>query len=651
MIQRHASNDWSIARYNPWSYSTVEQAILAFFSELQQAMPDDPQNRRKQLLGKWASRLVPLTSVGSLLGVDPSGPLAALADLIVGDRSPERLHSDAKTSLRELTKPVLMVLDDLDRLEPDQLLLTFKLVRMLGRLPNVYYLLSYDEDTLLDVLQRSGLVSDNKARARSYLEKMVQVRLDVPPVLPSQRLTLMNSALTSVLASNEILLDTQATERLSRAWTCCLESYLNQPRSIKRLMTQVDAFWPEVAGEVDFVDYVAMVFLTTFERGVFDLVLANRAELTSPNGTLLWALPTEKESHEERLERWRKSVGSLDVRHPERILDLLTELFLPLRGARENRIHTWSTFEDLRKRQAVGHPDYFHRYIVLGLPQDDLADSTVTKALSDFAEHKDTPETQSFLDQLALDPRRALTKARDQWELMQGATIPLLRIFVEHYRGSKSIPTVGFEPPKSSAIASATEELLAALQDAQATDVIKSMTTSDDGLILASDILWGYASKAASEVMPWISQSIAIVSTAIEKRLDSVSRDEFRSNQTGIFACIWPWRHFTSPDYVREYMWKRLDGADWDLEDALALIVPIQSVSGGEGQFQQMSELDRQSVESFLGLKRAADALPPSETSEDDLRRERGKVEWHDRRSYGRAALRAMIDGSDSASG
>jgi predicted KAP-like P-loop ATPase len=77
--------------------------------------------------------------------------------------------------------PVLVVLDDLDRLTPDELPLVFKLVRLVGRLPNVYYLLRYDERTLLDVLRRTDLVGDDEARGRDHLEKMVQVRLDLAP--------------------------------------------------------------------------------------------------------------------------------------------------------------------------------------------------------------------------------------------------------------------------------------------------------------------------------------------------------------------------------------------------------------------------------------------------------------------------------------
>jgi hypothetical protein len=116
-----------------------------------------------------------------VVGVDASGTVGLVGALIAGDRSPEKLRAEAADGLAGLEHPILVVLDDLDRLDPDELLFTFKLVRMLGRLPNVYYLIAYDEDTLLDILRRTDLVGDAPGRAQQYLEKMVQVRLDVPP--------------------------------------------------------------------------------------------------------------------------------------------------------------------------------------------------------------------------------------------------------------------------------------------------------------------------------------------------------------------------------------------------------------------------------------------------------------------------------------
>jgi predicted KAP-like P-loop ATPase len=116
-----------------------------------------------------------------VVGVDASGTVGLVGALIAGDRSPEKLRAEAADGLAGLEQPILVVLDDLDRLDPDELLFTFKLVRMLGRLPNVYYLIAYDEDTLLDILRRTDLVGDAPGRAQLYLEKMVQVRLDVPP--------------------------------------------------------------------------------------------------------------------------------------------------------------------------------------------------------------------------------------------------------------------------------------------------------------------------------------------------------------------------------------------------------------------------------------------------------------------------------------
>ena len=75
-----------------------------------------------------------------------------------------------------------MVLDDIDRLHAEELLMVFKLVRLVGRLPNVYYLLAYDEATVLAVITNTKLAGNDMDRARRYLEKMVQLRLVVPPI-------------------------------------------------------------------------------------------------------------------------------------------------------------------------------------------------------------------------------------------------------------------------------------------------------------------------------------------------------------------------------------------------------------------------------------------------------------------------------------
>ncbi|WP_399136029.1 P-loop NTPase fold protein [Streptomyces sp. NBUA17] len=56
----------------------------------------------------------------------------------------------------------MAITDDLGRLAPEELLVVFKPVRLAGHLPNVYYPISTDEQTLQDVLQRTDPVGSKR---------------------------------------------------------------------------------------------------------------------------------------------------------------------------------------------------------------------------------------------------------------------------------------------------------------------------------------------------------------------------------------------------------------------------------------------------------------------------------------------------------
>jgi predicted KAP-like P-loop ATPase len=142
-----------------------------------------------------------------------------------------------------------VILDDLDRLAPDELLLVFKLVRLLGRLPNIYYLMCYDEQTLLDVLARSDLVGDSHERALDYMEKIVQVRIDVPPLREVQISQGVDNAINTILGDEE--LEPIDIERIAEAYREHLADRLTTPRAIRRLFAQVDAFYGPIKDEVN----------------------------------------------------------------------------------------------------------------------------------------------------------------------------------------------------------------------------------------------------------------------------------------------------------------------------------------------------------------------------------------------------------------
>lgn len=84
--------------------------------------------------------------------------------------------SELVAALRQLSRRIVVFVDDLDRLEPSEASEVLRLIRAVADFPNVIYVLSYDPDVVGSTLQKAVQVDDGRA----FLEKIVQVSFRVP---------------------------------------------------------------------------------------------------------------------------------------------------------------------------------------------------------------------------------------------------------------------------------------------------------------------------------------------------------------------------------------------------------------------------------------------------------------------------------------
>jgi predicted KAP-like P-loop ATPase len=146
--------------------------------------------------------------------------------------------------LRLLGKPVLVVADDIDRLDAQELAALLKAVRLLGRFPGVHYLLAYDQATLLDVLSTSATVGSSRCRALAYLEKIVQYPLPIPPAQRPQLDRMLRTRLTGIVVESGHELDNQAADRFSLVYQALMVRTLTTIRSVQRYLTQARTYLP-----------------------------------------------------------------------------------------------------------------------------------------------------------------------------------------------------------------------------------------------------------------------------------------------------------------------------------------------------------------------------------------------------------------------
>ena len=401
--------DWKVVELNPWMVADLPSMIEEFFASLLSALPDGKKGKAiRRKVARYAKAVSPMTSPLRLFGVNAEEALEFLGGVLDGDQSLDARRTELEEALRKHNKPILLIADDLDRLQPDELLLIFKLVRLLGRLPNTYYVLAFDERTALDVLGSTDLARKDPARALAYLEKVVQIRLDLPPAHPGQVGRLLDKLLTAITDKHGVVMAKADNYRLSRAYHEHMASHLQEPRQVKRYCAQLEATYPLVKDEVDFSDFAVVTFLRTFHPGVVPTLVRHKEELTRT--TFEWG---QKPSHDARLDNWRKRLCKSGVQESElpSLLKLLGELFLPIKGAVDHTEYTG--FDDSHRRdRRVDTAEYFDRYFYLGVGESDIEDSKVRAAIEEVLEVDPGPAWAAVVELVQVNSEFVLDKLR-----------------------------------------------------------------------------------------------------------------------------------------------------------------------------------------------------------------------------------------------
>ena len=131
-------------------------------------------------------------------------------------------QNDAKES----KKRILIVLDDLDRLDSNEVLAMFRLIKTFGNLPNIMFLLVYDNDIVSAIVEKHFPESKGK-----YLDKFIQLRVNM---LPARKQRIVDQLKDSILKSCDIKECSYMADKLSNAGHFCSEQYIHDLAKMKQ---------------------------------------------------------------------------------------------------------------------------------------------------------------------------------------------------------------------------------------------------------------------------------------------------------------------------------------------------------------------------------------------------------------------------------
>lgn len=260
-----------VVPFNPWWFSGQENLARAFLGQLQAVLPSRNEKFKKlgDLLGDFAEGVGGLIDLSGVTG-GAAGKLGKLIGMLTKrkPRDVPALKSEISNILREAKKRVLVVIDDIDRLTPDETRQLFTVIKALADFPNVVYLLAFDRDVAAQAIeQQSGLPGER------YLEKIIQVPFELPPIDREALRAALFKRLDQVLGDTPDGLFDQSY------WTNVfydgIDPLIRVPRDVVRFTNTLSVTYPAVRGEVNPVDFIALEAIRVFLPDLYGVVRAN----------------------------------------------------------------------------------------------------------------------------------------------------------------------------------------------------------------------------------------------------------------------------------------------------------------------------------------------------------------------------------------
>lgn len=108
---------WRVARFMPWATGDVAGLLGDFFVSLSSALPPDRGRQAREALGELAQLSAPAGHLVPYVGGLVSGAAKRVGVALRGPRPWDEAFDRAMVAVRTLETPVLVVADDVDRLQ------------------------------------------------------------------------------------------------------------------------------------------------------------------------------------------------------------------------------------------------------------------------------------------------------------------------------------------------------------------------------------------------------------------------------------------------------------------------------------------------------------------------------------------------------
>ena len=260
VLNSYAEGRAEIVTFNPWMCRTPEQVTLDFFASLRHQLSSS--YRISKSIKDYARAL-------NGISLTPFLGLSLNIHSVQGDSLYVK-KKKLSDKLAELPKPVIVFIDDLDRLEREEVFEVLRLIRNTADLSNLIYVVAYDKAYVRQVLEQKNI-----GNALAYLEKIFPVEVCLPKVEKYLIWNVLQSEICAPASSAEFakqLFQDFNTEDVALVLRI-LSTYRRAKRFARIYMLNTTYVNRELYREIDYADLFWLILLQVYDSKVYEILV------------------------------------------------------------------------------------------------------------------------------------------------------------------------------------------------------------------------------------------------------------------------------------------------------------------------------------------------------------------------------------------
>lgn len=372
IFEKNDNAPFIIVRFNPWNFTTNENLVSNFFSELISRIRKE-NNVSKNLvnfLRKYSLQIVcdvlipdkyfKVKKYGKLL-LYHLGFLDYLEEKYLyepDDDSIENIKNQLNHELINLRKKIVVIIDDMDRLEGREIRQIFSLVKSVADFSNVIYIMSFDLKMINNALKDSS-----EYYSENFVDKIVQIPINIPKVSNNGMEKILSTFFLDFAKLHNIYTTPDVKESLSY-----LKMFFSNVRDIKRYFNILNFKIPLIKEEIHIPDFLIITAIEIFEYNIFNEIKNSKTLFT---GVYDFVSPEKKDNDKNLIGDLLKT-KKLEKKD---IINVIGYIFPKIKSiySYSNMGYGHETIKYWRKNRRICDSDSFDIYFEFNIGEDDIS--------------------------------------------------------------------------------------------------------------------------------------------------------------------------------------------------------------------------------------------------------------------------------------